>query len=348
NALSAGGDRVEVFAWRVPQMIQWQDIHPAVRIRLVPYSRYLMRTAASVCYAFWLLARRYDWVVLFFASHGELPPVRLASLLRKFRVLVIFQYPPEVAQYQYARFQAFRVGRHGETFVSSSRFLAERVSAFFERPCKFVYNGVDTEWLAPSEELRSRARAKLGIGPEVPVVLVVAAMEERKGIQWVVKAMPLVRASLPQATLLILGDGPLLPSLREQAASLGLGSAVRFLGTTNDVKPIYAAADVGVLLSQGEGMGIALIEYLSMGLPVVASRHRPFDEIVQERFGIIVNETDDGAVAGALINLLADEKRRKCMGEQARAEAEGKYDAKIIGRQYRDLLHGSDPGPRHP
>ncbi|HEX9005687.1 MAG TPA: glycosyltransferase family 4 protein [Bacteroidota bacterium] len=345
NALSAGGDRVEVFAWRVPQMIQWQDIHPAVRIRLVPYSRYYMSLVASVWYLFWLLLRRYDWLVLFFASHGELPPVRLASLLRKFRVLVIFQYPPEAAHHQYQAFRAYGIGRHGETFVSSSTFLTERVSALLEHPCTLVYNGVNTEWLAPSEELRSQARAKLGIGTEAPVALVVAAMEERKGIQWVVKAMPLVRARLPQATLLILGDGPLAPALRQQAASLELGSAVRFLGTTNELKPYYAAADVGMLLSRGEGMPLVLLEYLAMGLPVITSRHRPFDELVEERFGVLVDESDETAVANAMIGLLADAERRRCMSDCARTAAEDRYDWKVIGRQYCDLLHKDDPLP---
>ena len=339
NDLDARGEQVDIFTWRWAEPLAWTDIGRQIFIRFVPYIRYFRSTVAVLWYAWWLSVHRYDWVIVFFASHGEMQALRLASLVRRFRVLVVFQYPVDQVPFQYKQFKKSGVGPRWHSLVAPSAFIAAGVSEYFANPCNVIYNGANTGWLTPSSSLRYSKRLELGIEQHVPVLLIVAAMEERKGIQWAIRSMPRLRAKSPEAVLLVFGEGPFRPALTDLVEELDLQGGVRFLGVTNDLKPCYAAADVGVLLSHGEGMPLVLIDYLSMGLPVITSKHKPFDEIVGPEFGLMVDEQDEHAVAEAFFSLLSDPGRRRHMGECARAEAVGRYDLKVVGRHYYELLH---------
>jgi glycosyltransferase involved in cell wall biosynthesis len=119
--------------------------------------------------------------------------------------------------------------------------------------------------------------------------------------------------------LLVAGDGPQRAALAEQAAGLGIGGVVRFLGMCSDPAPVYAAADVFALPSQEEGLPNALLEAMASARAVVASAVGGVPAIVEhERTGLLVAPCDPDALAAALARLAADPPLRERLGHAAR------------------------------
>jgi glycosyltransferase involved in cell wall biosynthesis len=107
--------------------------------------------------------------------------------------------------------------------------------------------------------------------------------------------------------------------LSKQVENLGIADNVRFLGWRPDVNEIMGCFDIFVLPSLNEGMGRVLVEAMSAGLPIVASRVGGIPDLVTHgENGLLVPPADAGALERAISDLLSDEARRKRMGETAK------------------------------
>lgn len=165
---------------------------------------------------------------------------------------------------------------------------------------------------------------------DVPTVVTVSRLAERyKGHDVVARAMPLVRARVPDAQWVVLGDGPLRPTLEEHARSLGAGA--RFVGAATDAERDrwLDAAHVFAMPSRlpadgfaGEGFGIVYLEAGLHNLPVVAGDvGGARDAVIQGRTGLLVDPTDHVAVADAVTDLLLDPARAARLGRAGAANA---------------------------
>ncbi len=156
-----------------------------------------------------------------------------------------------------------------------------------------VHNGFDETLFVPPEERKEGNEA---------VVLTVGWHTEVKDQATLLKAAAIAtpRIGRPLRVVLV-GEGPLKPRLRELAGDLGL-TAVDFLGQRSQAElvPLYQAADVFCLPSRSEGMGCVLLEAMGCGTPVVASRVGGIPEVVPEESGILVPASDSPALAVAL------------------------------------------------
>jgi glycosyltransferase involved in cell wall biosynthesis len=165
-----------------------------------------------------------------------------------------------------------------------------------------VLHGVDLALFRPPAD-RDAIRARLGLAG--PVLLSVGHLIERKGHGIAIAALPL----LPEATLLIAGDGPLDATLRAQAAALGVTERVRFLGHVDQgrLPELFGAADVLVLCSDREGIANVLLEALACGTPVAATAIWGTPEIVRvpEAGRLLAARTPD-ALADAVRAIIAD------------------------------------------
>lgn len=152
-----------------------------------------------------------------------------------------------------------------------------------------------------------------------PRVLAVGRFVAQKGFDRLLAAWPQVVAAVPDATLRIVGDGPLRPTLAALAAE---HASVRLVPPTVAIEAEYRAASLFVLPSRYEGMPLALLEAQALGLPAVAydCPTGPSDVLVPET-GTLVPEGDVEALATALCELLADPARRTAMGRAAIARA---------------------------
>jgi glycosyltransferase involved in cell wall biosynthesis len=196
-------------------------------------------------------------------------------------------------------------------------------------------NGVDLGLFRPGD--RETARRRLGVSP--PVVASIGHLIPRKGHDLVIRAL----AELPEATLVIAGEGPDGPALRALAGNLGVSERVRFLGQVahERMAEIYGAADVLVLASDREGWPNVLLEAMACGTPVAASDLWGMPEIVTSpAAGRLIPERTPGAVARTLRALIDDPPERA----QTRAHAEGFAWDEVAARQmalYRRVIASS-------
>jgi glycosyltransferase involved in cell wall biosynthesis len=158
------------------------------------------------------------------------------------------------------------------------------------------------------------------------VVLLPARLEPRKDHATFFKAAQLVLARRPDAQFLLAGDGE--PAFRAQLEELAapLGSAVRFLGSRNDVPALMTLADLVVLSSTTEGLGLVLLEAMRARRPVVATRVGGVPEIVIDRVtGLLVEPRAPDLLAGAMIEVLGDPALAARMGKAGRQRVEAEF-----------------------
>jgi glycosyltransferase involved in cell wall biosynthesis len=163
---------------------------------------------------------------------------------------------------------------------------------------------------------REATRAALGIAPDEKLLLAVGNLYPVKGHDVLLEALaPLASEELPPWTLVVAGRGEQLEALERLRGTLGLESRVRFLGYRDDVGALLHAADVFVHPSRSEGLPLAIVEAMMVGLPVVASRVGGLAEVVREgETGLLVPAEDPAALSSALAGLLADPSRASAMG----------------------------------
>jgi len=220
-----------------------------------------------------------------------------------------------------------RIGKRYDRVVACSeaveRFLLDTY-AYPEDLVETIRNG----WDGAPLEVPSK--------PERPTVICTARLRKQKGHDCLVRAFAAVRGQVPNAQLVLVGDGPEEDSLRELVIELGIADAVVFRGQVENVWPELAASDVFVLASRYEPLGIAVLEAMAAGLPVVASNVGGIPELVHEDTGVLVSPGDEAALAEALTTLLRSEERRRSLGAAARARAFG-YSMAATTKAYCDL-----------
>lgn len=174
-------------------------------------------------------------------------------------------------------------------------------------------------------------------GAEGPVLLSVARQYRRKDTATLLAALPAVLRVHPGVRVRIVGGGPELPALERRAEAAGLGGAVRFLGEVADDREVrreYFRADLFCLPSLQEGFGIAFLEAMAAGLPVVAAAAGAVPEVVPDgEVGVLVPPRDPEALAAALVRLLSDADLRRRLGEAGRRRAAA-YDWSAVAARF--------------
>lgn len=202
---------------------------------------------------------------------------RLAKSIRK--PLVITARGTDVTlipRYRLPKWQIQRAANRAAAVVTVSQALKDAVEALGVDGDKITVlrNGVDLERFSPRDG--TALRAKLGLSG--PVWLAVGHLIERKGVHFVIQAL----ARVPDATLLVAGDGPEERQLRRLADQLGVTKRVRFLGAIRhaDLPEIYSEADAMMLASSREGMPNVVLEALACGTPVIATPVEGVPELI--------------------------------------------------------------------
>ena len=178
-----------------------------------------------------------------------------------------------------------------------------------------------------------------------PCILSLNRLSPEKNVHLVLDSVAALQSEFPHIGLIVGGDGPLLNDLRVHAASLGIQDCVRFLGFVQDVRPLYEACDAFVLASQTEGMPIAVIEAMALGLPIVASRVGGIPLMLDdETEALLVEPNDYRSLYETLRRLVADEPLRTKIAQAARARFERDYTAERMAESYIRLY--DDVAPR--
>lgn len=213
-------------------------------------------------------------------------------------------------------------------------------------PIRYLRPGVPLDIFTPAADgAMIRDRHDLG---DDPVVVCVGRLVRRKGQDVLVRAWPQVRAAVPNARLVLVGPGPLEDDLRKAAARQPDG-AVTVAGRVawEDLPRYHVAADVfahpnrtrlGGL--ESEGFGVIFLEAAACGTATIAGNSGGAPEaIIPGETGVLVDGTDDGAVATAVIELLTDPARARAMGQRGRTFVEEHFDwRQIVDRLEDDLV----------
>lgn len=332
---AARGVEVDILSWAHPYPVEWGTPTPGVQVLKVPYIRYFMGHWASLIYRTWLRRKHYDWVIVAFAGYGETAVLQQGM---KSQICMILHYPIEQVPHRYREFRDTGLAARAALRIGVSQHTARGAEDFFGRQCRVISNGVDTKLFQPSGVLRTEMRERLGLSAQSPVLVTTAALEERKGIQHVIRSVAALSNLLPDLHYWVLGEGPYRPELERIIRELALVDRVHLPGVVNDVVPYLSMADSGCLISFGEAFPLTPIECMAMALPCITSQHPPFDEIIEPAFGIMVDETHSTALTDTLYDLLTDKLRRVQMGIAGRAHAITHYDWGSISEVYLRLM----------
>ncbi len=184
------------------------------------------------------------------------------------------------------------------------RTLARRVGV--TEHVSVIHNGIDGKRFTRDEGAIARIRAELGVAPDEHLVGTAVVLSKQKGIVHLLGAAQRVIARDPKVRFAIAGDGPLRAELEQHAATLGLGDRVRFLGYRSDIPQFVSALDTYVLSSLWEGLPLALLEGLAIGVPLVATTVGGNPEVIVEgENGYLVPPKDEEALAEALLRVKA-------------------------------------------
>lgn len=232
---------------------------------------------------------------------------------------------------------AYRLISRYATVVAVSHdlkeFVAQEVGIARDR-ITVVHNGVNP-LSSISQEDRDCCRVELGIPPCEQVVGAVGSLYPVKGHRFLIDAVPQVLRRFPDTTFLIIGRGELEAALKEQAERLGVASKVMFLGLRQDVPRLLAVMDIFALPSLSEGLSMAVLEAMTAGKPIVATRVGGNPELVEEgRTGLLVESQSSQALVTALELMLGSRDTARQMGACGREKARREYGVDGMVRQY--------------
>jgi glycosyltransferase involved in cell wall biosynthesis len=326
-ALAAGGHRVELICDPAGRL--WEraldagiKCHP-IRIRNA------IDLAAGVKLRAILKRERYD-VVHFHTSRAH----SMAPLARGFgSTLVVtrrMDYRPNRV------FAPYLFNRAVDGVVAISAGVADSLAAagVDRQRVTVVHSGVDCEhFRPPTSQERADARDALGISEDEIVISAVGALEQRKGHRYLIEAIGTLAATMKSAKVrcFIAGQGSIHKVLQGEIAVIRSLERIKLLGRVDDPRAILWASDVFAMPSLKEGLGVAALEAMASGLPVIASDVGGLREVVEDgRSGMVVPPANAGAIASAFGRLADSADLRSQMGAAARARALGNYSMETM------------------
>lgn len=196
----------------------------------------------------------------------------------------------------------------------------------------FIPNGIDASLLATNAAIARTAN---------PTVLFLGQTKYRKGWDVLLRAIPAMRARVPDATVIFAGHtGRDRDDFDRLVTELGVRDAIQALGRVSEEEKVRLLRSSWALAlpARYEGFGIPLVEAMMVGTPVVTTDVPACNEIVaDEQTGLVVPPTDPAALADALVRLLTDARLRERLGARGAQVAMERYAAPVVARQFVDL-----------
>lgn len=214
--------------------------------------------------------------------------------------------------------------------VVVSEPLAEEFSALTgvrRNNIMVIPNGIDVDRFGLAVD-RTAVRRRFGLAPESRIILAVGNIRPIKGYDFLIDAFASISGGDPTTVLMIAGSDMFgqADELRDRAAGYGLENRFRFTEFVADIETLYAAADLFALSSVTEGFSLTTVEAMASRLAVISTDCLgPRDIITDGIDGIIVSGRDPKEFGRRMAELLADEGRRRKLGEAARKTAERRF-----------------------
>ena len=235
------------------------------------------------------------------------------------------------------RFADRMTAGRSETHLAVSQAVFNSLPGPIRTRARVIRYGLDASEVQGEIGHRAEERSRLGVTDDEIVVGTVANLRSTKGYPDLLVAAREVTRREARVRFVAAGRGPLEQELREQKDRLGLGDRFSFLGYRADAVRVMSAFDIFCLASHYEGLPIALMEALALGLPVVATDVGGVAELVTDgKEGFLVPPSRPEVLADAIVRLARDPGRRAEMSEHARARADA-LDAPRSVREIEDV-----------
>ena len=199
-----------------------------------------------------------------------------------------------------------------------------------------IRNGIDAGRFRPDPD--RKRRTALGIPEKSLVFGTVSGLRKIKAIDILLQAFRSVRERIPEAFLIVAGDGPEASDLHALAQHLGIMDSIKFLGRRLDVEMILPAFDVFVMSSLSEGFPNAVLEAMACGVPVIATSVGGIRELViPEETGRLVSPNSTGELAEAMIRIAENPSTRNEFSINARQYVEKHFRFETIANQLKEM-----------
>lgn len=246
------------------------------------------------------------------------------------------------------RFSRTQCNRVDHIVVPSNAMMETLKGYGVTAPMSRVPTGLRIEDFAAGNGLRFRKKYR--IPEQRPTLVHVGRVAFEKNISFLIEVLGVLVSRVPDALLVIAGEGPALPSLKRRTQELGLSENVLFLGyldRATELMDCYRAADVFVFASRTETQGLVLLESMALSVPVVSTAVMGTQDILQAGKGCLVAKDDKNDFASKVLRLLSDHGLRKRLRQEAREYAISEWNAPTMARRlvgvYQDLV-GSGTG----
>jgi L-malate glycosyltransferase len=202
-----------------------------------------------------------------------------------------------------------------------------------------IYNGIDEEKVS-SPFSASEAKQRLGIPAECWIVGTAGRLDPIKRLDIFLAAAQKVVGVEPNSRFVIAGEGKEESRLRNLASSLGLEDHVLFLGHRSDIYDVLRAMDIFVFCSDHEGLPMALLEALYLGVPVVSRPVGGIAEVIQDRInGVLLDSTDPLIVANEWMRLLTNADQRSQIAQAGRRLVADRFSVEKSADEFARLYH---------
>jgi len=227
--------------------------------------------------------------------------------------------------------------RNADAVVALSSDMKRQIAEVTNTQSVVIPNGIEVErfeGLSPE-----KAKEELGIKNNEKVILFVGSLRPIKGTRYLIQAMLMIKQQEPNARLLIVGDGPDRQSLENLVRKLDLQQSIDFVGRLPQERiPHYmSACDIFTLPSLSEGFGLACLEAVSSGLPVVATGVGGLPDLIEDgKNGFLIPARNVAELARKLVTLLESDELRQEISKNNREKAQ-KYDWSIVSHRIEEV-----------
>ncbi len=223
------------------------------------------------------------------------------------------------------------INREDETAAKKYNFLPE-ARIYYTRGIGVDTNYYTSRQVTPADV--QQVRQELKLSPSDTLLLSIAEFTPRKRHRDLLNA--LAKVANPQVHLALAGEGPIKEDIEQLATVLGITNQVHFLGYRTDIPTLIQAANAVLLVSQQEGLPRSIMEAMCLATPVIGSKIRGTQDLLEDGCGLLVELGDTDALAQAMIQVIEDPDSLSIMAEKAQAKMKD-YDLEQIIQQYTDI-----------
>ena len=276
---------------------------------------------AIIFYRIWFFIDNPTKVLINFLYHGE------EYLKKNLDYYYVLHSPGNLIPSRYRYIKRKVPYFSNLKFIAVSRFVkSEAEKHIKDYPIEVIYNGVDTVKFSKKNKNEPK---------EITQLITLSALEERKGIQFVILALK--ELNDPSIRYNIYGEGDYNTELREMIKMTNQGKWIKIYPSISNPEKYLVDSDIYILISRGEAFPLGPLEAMSCGLPIIVSNYEPYNEFVNKNVGIRVNSNSISEITKA-INYFMDYKVREKFGSSGRKMIEKTFDWSRVGNEYYKII----------